>query len=135
LRWHPDIVDLVKYGAGPANPAKPLTATIADVFDLQTLLVGRAIYTTSAEGTAEASVTYTRGWGKHALFIYVPQRPGRRTPAAGYCLTWTRGDGSLMYVKRMRDEEREVDILEANTYFTHAQTSKNAGIFLSSAVA
>lgn len=135
LRWHPDIVDLIKYSAGPGNPAKPTTDTIANVFDLQKLLVGRAIYTTSPEGTAEASVTYTRVWGKSMLMIYTPERASLLTPAAGYCFTWQRVEGSLMYVKRMRDEEREVDILESNTYFQHAQTSKNAGIYLSNAVA
>jgi hypothetical protein len=81
LRWHPDIVDLIKYSAGPGNPAKPNTETIANVFDLQKLLVGRAIYTTSPEGTAEASVTYTRVWGKNMLLLYVPERPSLLTPA------------------------------------------------------
>jgi hypothetical protein len=135
LRWHPDIVDLIKYTAGSAAPAKPTTETIANVFDLQALLVGRAIYTTSPEGTAETSVTYTRVWGKNMLLLYTPARPSLLTPAAGYCFVWQRVDSALTYVKRMRDEEREVDVLEANTYFTHAQTAKNAGVFLSNAVA
>lgn len=135
LRWHPDIVDLIKYSAGPGNPAKPTEETIKSVFDLNKYLIGRAIYTTSPEGTAEASVTYTRVWGKNMLLAYVPDSPSLLTPAAGYCFTWQRVEGSLMFVKRMRNEEREVDILEANTYFAHAQTSKNAGVFLSNVVA
>jgi hypothetical protein len=48
---------------------------------------------------------------------------------------WQRVEQALTYVKRMRDEEREVDILEANSYFTHAQTASKAGLFLSNAVA
>lgn len=135
LRWHPDIVDLIKYGASQGTPAKPNEATIQNVFDLKKYLVGRAIYTTSAEGTAEASVTYSRVWGKNMLLLYVPDAPSLMAPAAGYCFTWQRVEGSLMYVKRMRNEEREIDIIEANAYFTHAQTSKNAGVFLSNCVA
>lgn len=135
LRWHPDIVDLIKYGAGPNSPAKPTEATIQNVFDLGRYLIGRAIYTTSPEGTAETSVTYQRVWGKNMLLAYVPEAPSLFAPAAGYCFTWSRVEGSLSFVKRMRNEEREVTILEANSYFTHAQTSKNAGIFLSNCVA
>lgn len=135
LRWHPDIVDLIKYGAGPGNPAKPTEQTIANVFDLDKYLVGRSIYTTSPEGTAEASVTYTRVWGKNGLLLYTPDQPALMTPAAMYCFTWQRVEGSLNYIKRMRNEERELDIIEANSYFTHCQTVKNAGLFLSNAVA
>jgi hypothetical protein len=81
LRWHPDIVDLIKYGSGPGQPAKPTTEIIANVFDLDQVLIGRAIYTTSPEGTAEASVTYTRVWGKNMLLLYTPGRPSLLTPA------------------------------------------------------
>lgn len=135
LRWHPDVVDLIKYGAGPGNPAKPTEETIRNVFDLDKLLIGRSIYTTSPEGTAEASVTYTRVWGKNGLLLYTPDQPSMMTPAAMYTFTWQRVQGSLNYMKRMRDEEREVDILEANTYFDQCQTVKNAGLFISGAVA
>lgn len=134
LRWHPDIVDLIKYGSGPGNPAKPNEQTVQNVFDLGKYLVGRAIVTSSPEGTAETSVTYSRVWGKNMLLLYVPDAPALNVPAAGYCFTWARVEGSLMFVKRIRNEEREITIIEANTYFAHAQTSKNAGLFLSNIV-
>jgi hypothetical protein len=57
------------------------------------------------------------------------------TPAAAYAFTWQRVANSLQYVKRMRDEEREVDIIEGNTYFQHKITVPRAGVFASGAVA
>jgi hypothetical protein len=130
LKWHPDLIDTIKY----TQRGQLSVDLLAALMEVPKILIGRSIYTTSPEGTAEASVTYTRIWGKNALLVYVPAAPSIMTPAAGYCFSWARVPGSLQYIKRMRDEEREVDIVEANSYFTHVQTSKNAGVFLSNAV-
>jgi len=131
LKWHPDLVDLIKYtqrGQVTVDLFKALT-------EFNKVLIGRAIYTTSAEGTAEASVSYSRIWGKNALMIYVPERPSLLTPAAGYTFVWQVVPNALQYIKRMRDEEREVDIIEGNTYFDQKITGANAGLFISGAVA
>jgi len=130
LKWHPDLVDTIKYTA----VGKVTTDTILSLTDLTQLLVGRALVTTSPKGTAEASVTYTRVWGPHLLLYYRPPAPALNEPAAGYNFTWARVPGSLYYVKRMRDEEREVDILEGNAYFAQEQTAKNAGLFAQNVV-
>jgi len=131
LKWHPDLVDLIKYtqvGQVTIDLFRTLT-------EFDKVLIGRSIYTTSAEGTAEASVTYSRIWGKNALMIYVPDRPSLLTPAAGYTFVWQVVPNALQYIKRMRDEEREVDIIEGNTYFDQKITGSNAGLFMSGAVA
>ena len=125
LKWHPDLIDTIKYterGQMTLDKAKAL-------FELERLLVGRALYTTDQEGTAEGSVTYTRIWGKHALFLFVPASPSLMTPAAGYTFVWQAVPNALQYLKRMRDEEREVDILELNTYFDQKITASRAGEF------
>ena len=98
-------------------------------------LVGRSIYTTTVEGTAEASVSYTRIWGKHGLLIYVPPAPSLLTPAAGYTFVWQVVPNALQYIKRMRDEEKEIDIIEANSFYAQTITAAGAGLFLSGAVA
>jgi hypothetical protein len=131
LKWHPDLIDTIKY----TQRAQMSLELAAALFEIDRILVGRAIYTTSPEGTAEASVSYSRIWGKHALLTYVPAAPSLRTPAAGYTFTWRRVPNSLMYIKRMRDEEREADIIEANGYYDHKVTGAAAGLFASGAVA
>lgn len=131
LRWHPDLVDLVKGFQQPQITAEWLART----FDLERVLIGRSIFTSTDEGVAEASVTYTRVWGKDALLLYVPARPSLINPAAGYTFVWQRVAGALQYIKRMRDEEREVDVVEANSYFDQKVTAKNAALFMDEAVA
>jgi len=131
LKWHPDLIDTIKY----TQAGQVSTELAATLFELERILVGRAIYTTTADGTAEASVSYSRIWGKHALLTYTPANPSVRTPAAGYTFTWNRVPNSMMYIKRMRDEEREVDIIEANGYYDHKKTGANAGKFAQNVVA
>lgn len=131
LKWHPDLIDMIKYTQrGQLTPE-----LIASLLEVDRLLIGRSIYTTSLEGTAEASVTYSRIWGKNALLLFVPPAPSLLTPAAGYTFVWRRVAGAIQYIKRMRDEEREIDIIEGNSYFDQKVTASRAGEFLSAAVA
>jgi hypothetical protein len=131
LKWHPDLIDTIKY----TQTAMVDVDLAARLFALDKLLVGRAIQTTSPDGTAEGSVSYSRVWGKHGLLLFVPQRPGLFTPAAGYTFVWNRVPSALQYIKRMRDEERETDIIEGNTYFDQKALATKAGVFLQNAVA
>lgn len=132
LRWHPDVMEFIK---GDSAGRAATRQQFAGLVELDKLLVGSAIYTSDAEGTAEGSVTYSRIWGKDALLTYVPATPSLFTPAAGYTFVWGRVPNAYMWVKRMRNEEREVDILEGNTYFDQKVTAARSGLFMSSAVA
>lgn len=131
LKWHPDLIDTIKH----TQTAMMTVNLAAALMELESIMIGRAIVTNDEEGTAEASVTYTRVWGKNALLLYVPDRPSLMTPAAGYTFVWQRVAAALQYIKRMRDEEREVDIIEGNGYFDQKATATKAGQFLASAVA
>jgi len=131
LKWHPDAIDTIKY----TQKGMLSLDLFASLVELEKVLVGRAIYTTDPEGTAEASVSYTRVWGKNFLLMYAPDRPSLFNPAAAYCFTWTRVPNSIQYVRRLRDDEREIDVIEANTYFDQKVTASGAGLFGSAAVA
>lgn len=130
LKWHPDLIETIKY----TQRGIPTEELFLSATGIQRLLIGRAIYTTTPEGTAEASVTYSRIWGPHALLVHVPSSPSLMTPAAGYTFTWRRVPNSIAYMLRHRDEEREVDIIEGNTYFDQKVTAARAGTFLSNVV-
>lgn len=131
LKNHPVLMDRIKY----TQRAQLTADLIASLLELDEYLVGRSIYTTSVEGTAEGSVSYSRIWGKHALLLHVPMSPSLLTPAAGYTFVWQVVPNALQYIKRMRNEEREIDIVEANSYFDQKVTSSRSGLFLSGAVA
>ena len=44
------------------------------------MLVGKALYTPTVAGVAEASVVYNRIWGKNALVAYIAPAPALMTP-------------------------------------------------------
>lgn len=130
LKWHPDLIDTIKH----TQRAQMTLEIFGGLIEIPRLFVGRAIQVTSAEGVVEASAVYARVWGKHGLLLYRPERPSLLTPAAGYTFVWQRVPNALQYVKAMRDEEREVDIVEGNSYFDQAAVATKAGVFLSGAV-
>jgi len=93
LKWHPDVIDTIKY----TQRGQMTVDLFAALVEMRKVLVGRGIYTTSPEGTAEGSVSYSRIWGKHALMLYQPETPSLMTPAACYNFTWNRVPASKMY--------------------------------------
>lgn len=131
VKNHPTLIDRIKY----TQRAQLTTDLVASLFEFQKLLVGRSIQTTDPEGTAEGSVSYSRIWGKNALMLFVPPAASLLTPAAGYTFVWQVVPNALQFIKRMRDEEREVDIIEANSWFDQKITSARSGLFMSALVA
>lgn len=131
LKWHPDLLDNIKY----TQRAQMTPELLAAMLEIESVKVGRGIYTTAAEGTTEANVTYTRIWGKNALLLYTPDSPQLMVPAGMYTISWARVANALSYTRRMRDDQAEIDIFEANAFYMHKVTVPRAGVFLSSAVA
>lgn len=130
LKWHPDLIDSIKY----TQRGVMSTDIFGSMIDIPRILIGRALRVSSGEGVAEASATYVRIFGKSALLTWVPDGPSLMAPAAGYTFVWNRVANALQYIKRMRDDESEIDIIEMNTYFDQKLTSKGAGIFISGAI-
>lgn len=131
LRWHPDLLDTIKY----TQRAILSQDLIASLFGIDRLLVGRGIFTASPEGTAEASVVYQRIWGKSMLMIYNPAAPSLINPAAVYNYVWQRVPNSNQYMRRFREESRELDVLESNGYHDFHVNSARSGEFLANIVA
>lgn len=125
-RWNPQLVDTIKH----TQRGTVSLELAAELMGLRRILVGRAIYTTDPEGTAEASVTYTRVWGKNALLLHAPQSIGQMIAPAGVRVVWERVPSAQQYIRRIRDEELECDVFEGNCYVQFKQVVGRAGIFL-----
>ena len=132
LKWHPSLIDTIKH----VERGQITVAIAQSLFELDKFLIGRALFTTSPEGTPEASVVYQRIWAKHVLLMFVAPSPSLVTPSAGYTFRWTQGQtgAAPQTIKRMRDEEREANIIEGNSYFDMKKTAPRAATFLSAAV-
>ena len=82
LRQHPDILDRIKY----TQTGIITSQLIAELFDVDRLLVANAIQNTAKKGQ-NASMSFIMG--KHALLCYTEARPRIKAASAGYCFTWT----------------------------------------------
>lgn len=86
LRKHPLVIDRIKYTMGGGAMAANITpALLAAAFDVEEVVVAKAVYNTAAEG-----LTGTNSFivGKHALLAYRAPSPALWTPSAGYIFAW-----------------------------------------------
>jgi len=85
---------------------------VADLFEVDQILVGEAIYNTANE--ALGTDVNTTFWGDNVLVYYTPGAPSRETPAFGYSFRWAGGGLPNMvgerhpYDTRKKAEEIEV---------------------------
>ena len=86
LRKHPLVVDRIKYTTR-ADAAKITPELLAGAFDVERVLVSKAVYNPSQEGTS--SPTYSFISGKDALLCYVTPEPAIMVPTAGYTFGWS----------------------------------------------
>ena len=95
LRDNAEIRNLLRYTAGPAVPTPQL---LAQMFDVDRVLVGSAVYNAAATGATEDTDFIM---GKHALLCYTENSPGLRKASAGYIFSWTGLEGSGAFGNRM----------------------------------
>jgi hypothetical protein len=83
---HPDVIDLIKYGASAGAPAIANEETLAKIFGVEKVMVSKAVKATNAEGD---TAVYALMAGKSALLEYVTDTPGLYEPTSRYTFMWT----------------------------------------------
>lgn len=126
LKNHPDIIDRIKYSAGPNSPAIATINAVAALMGLDSLLIGYAIENTAAEG---ASNSIAPVWGKHFLVYYRPPTPSLLAPAAGYVFTYQN-----RRVDRFRVDTRRANRIECLWSYNVYAIATDAGYLLKSVV-
>lgn len=112
LRFHPAIADKVQFsGVRVVGPD-----VLAQVFDVERVLVARAFQNTAAPGQAP-SLEYV--WGKDALLCHVPQRPGLKQVGLAYTFLWTQASGAVQgrLVEAWREHRRKADMVRVQKYY------------------
>lgn len=132
LRNHADILDRIKYSGGISNvtPAMVSAQLLAQVFEVDRVLVSRAVYNSAAEG-ATNSIGYVAG--DNCLVCYVPMSPGLMTPSAGYTFSWTGllGAGAAgMRMRKFRLEQIASDRVEIDAAWDQKQVAADLGYML-----
>lgn len=135
LKNHPDIIDRVKYGQTAPGTAKISLTALADLFEVERILVSMAIENTAAEG---ATNDHSFIAGKHALLVYAPPAPGLMVPTGGYTFSWTGFLGAGAQggrIKKFRMEPNAADRVEIEMAFDQKLVSADLGFFWNGIVA
>ena len=131
LRNHGDILDRIKY----TQRGIVTEALVAAVFDVDRILVARAIENSANEG-ATASMDFMVG--KSALLCYSAPNPGLMTPSAGYTFTWSGLLGASAFGSRItnfRIPITKVDRIEGEMAYDQNVIASDLGTFFASVVA
>ena len=136
LKLHPDIIDRIKYTQGGGVKGKTITPELlAAMFDVERVLVAKAIKATNKEGeTAATSFTH----GKHALLAYVAPNPELLEPSAGYTFSWrgvSEGLGADVAVRAIDMPLKKATRYEGETAFDNKIVGTDLGYFFGSVVA
>lgn len=84
---HPELVDRIKFSVKSEGDAALVTKNVlAQIFELDEVLVMDAIQNTAVEGATESNAFIA---GKSALLVYTPSAPSLMSVAAGLTFTWT----------------------------------------------
>ena len=132
---HPDIIDRVKYGQTQGGPAKANAQVLAQIFELDEVLVMKSIENTAAEA---ATASHSFIGGKKALLAYCAPAPGKMTPSAGYNFTWTGHLGASAYggrILKFRIPQIKSDRVEIEMAFDQKVISADLGTFFTTVVA
>ena len=125
----------VAYAPTARADIKPLITPelLAMILGLDEVLVGEMSYTSSAEGAS--SITYNFAFGKNALLVYTPPKPGIMTPSGGYNFTWSRMGRYNPEVSKWWKQDIKSTRIEAEAYYDHKLVGPQLGIFMADCVA
>ena len=129
LKVHDDIIDLYKH----TSPGILTEQQVASALGVERILIGKAV-----ENTANWGATFSGSYlfGKNALLLYVPPRPGRRVPASGYTFVWdSGGDGLTTQISRLRNDFNRRLELQAMNAYDQKVVGSDLGYFVNGAVA
>ena len=95
LRQHPAILERVIHGGTSANPANVTKNALAELFEVEQLVVLMSIMNTAKQGK-DADMQFI-GDPNALLLAYATDAPAVDEPSAGYIFTWDMlGDGQML---------------------------------------
>ncbi len=133
------ILERVKYGGTSNNPAVVTPQALAEVFDVERVLVPYAVENTAAERATDDASTATMSslYGNHALLVYAASAPSILEPSGGYIFAWTGLVDGAAYtgrIKRWYIDELESYRIEGAIAFDCNLVGPDCGVFIYNAV-
>jgi len=108
-------------------------AELAQLFDVERVLVARAVRNTAARGQAAALEAV---WGKDAVLLHVPARAGLKTLAPVLRFVWGQALGSLRgtSVQTWREERRKASMIRVQKYYDQKLVAPAAAYLIQNVV-
>lgn len=125
---HPDIVARLDRGQ-TSGPAMANRDSLAALFEVDEILVMKAIQNTAAKG---ATNSHSFIGGSNGMLTYSPASPGLMTPSAGYTFSWTGYTGATANgtrIKRIRNDLTESDRIEIDMAYDQKLVAADLGYF------
>jgi hypothetical protein len=127
LKNEDTVLQRIKYGGGPSDPALITAAMIAQMFELDLCVVGAGIYSSAEEVAGATDFTAANIWETNAtkgmgLLLYVSPAPSIENPSAGYI--FRVGD---RVVERWREAPEHQDVVECAETYVVKITANYAG--------
>ncbi|OGP69683.1 MAG: hypothetical protein A2Y80_02145 [Deltaproteobacteria bacterium RBG_13_58_19] len=112
LKQVAEVLERIKYSGTQGAPADVTAQTIAQLFELEEVLIGGAIYSSAKETKAGTDFTAVDLWETNttkgsAFLFYRPPAPAIEAPAAGYVFNW-KGDAGQQSAIAQQDTYRTV---------------------------
>lgn len=129
LRKHPGILERVKYGGTTANPANVTKNVLAQLFEVDEIVVLMSIWNQAKQGK-EADMSFI-GDPNALLLAYATDAPSIEEPSAGYIFTWDMlGDGQLMPIfHRVKNDATHSEEVEGMMAFDMRKTADDLAMF------
>jgi hypothetical protein len=126
----PAIMDQFKY----TSPESITTEILARYFDVDEVLVAKAVEATNKEGAATTTAFIA---GKHALLVYKEKSPALMKPSGGYIMSWNNYAGSAQgaSISKFRMNPLRSDRVEGEFAYDMKLVSSDCGYLFLNAVA
>jgi len=124
---HISIVDRIKY----TSPESISEGLIARLFEVDNVLVSRAVYNTNEEGMADSMSFMMTDC---AWFGYVAPSAGLKKVSALYTFVTTNANNSPMSVKKWWDDERSGDKVEVTHMYQHKIVASDAAFYIGNTI-
>lgn len=148
LSVHAEVVDRIKYTGSSGSPAKVNLQTLAELFEIDEIVVPKSVQNTAHEN---ATTAISDIWGKNVFLWYTPgEGPSMELPSAGYRFSWA-GNGDSegvgpqpfgmglnpegLLIRNYMDLRAGTEFVESRWYTVPLVTGAGLGILMSSAVA
>ena len=129
LKHHPGILERVIHGGTSANPANVTQNALAELFEVDELVVLKSIYNKAKQGK-EADMSYI-GDPDALLLAYATDAPSPDEPSAGYIFTWDMlGDGQILpIIHRVKDDATHSEEVEGLMACDMKKTADDLAMF------